>query len=347
MSRSASGAPGAGRSSCRRAEEHEAAAGSRPPEPGDAGPGDGSESARRRKRGRWIGLCGSFRSSSSWWALASLRPRWPAPARSRTRRRSPSTTRRPATPYPSQIVVSGEGKVGDVNVTLTAMSHTVPDDVDVLLVGPTGQSAIVMSDAGLLPQAVDLTFTFDDEAAGLLPETGELLSGTYRPSNWPRRRDCARSPRTARSTRFRPQHLPARTARRCPPSTAPTPTARGASTWSTTVARTSARSAAAGASRSRPTTGRRRRRRRHSGAEALGAERSRWKPRPRQGNGNGSHGQAADGAGGRDRRRRGGRLRLAAAFLNQVKAQTGKKLTPQQAAQLTDSANAIRTSLGC
>jgi hypothetical protein len=35
------------------------------------------------------------------------------------------------------------------------------------------------------------------------------------------------------------------------------------------------------------------------------------------------------------------------AFLNQVKAQTGKKLTSAQAQQLTDAANDIRTQLGC
>jgi hypothetical protein len=34
-------------------------------------------------------------------------------------------------------------------------------------------------------------------------------------------------------------------------------------------------------------------------------------------------------------------------FLNQVKAQTGKKLTSAQAQQLTDGANDIRTQLGC
>jgi hypothetical protein len=35
------------------------------------------------------------------------------------------------------------------------------------------------------------------------------------------------------------------------------------------------------------------------------------------------------------------------AFLNQVKAQTGKKLTSEQAQQLTDAANNIRTQLDC
>jgi subtilisin-like proprotein convertase family protein len=90
----------------------------------------------------------------------------------------------PATPYPSQIMVSGLGTITDVNVTLTGFNHTFPDDVDVLLVGPGGQSVILMSDAGQSDDAVDLTFTFDDEAAALLSEGGALASGSYQPSNF-------------------------------------------------------------------------------------------------------------------------------------------------------------------
>ena len=54
-----------------------------------------------------------------------------------------------ANPYPSTIVVSGlPGTITNMTVTLTGMSHTFPDDVDVMLVGPGGQSAILMSDQG-------------------------------------------------------------------------------------------------------------------------------------------------------------------------------------------------------
>ena len=42
-----------------------------------------------------------------------------------------------------------------------------------------------------------------------------------------------------------------------------------------------------------------------------------------------------------------GRVVRVQAFLNQVKAQTAKKLNSAQAQQLTDSANAIRTLLDC
>ena len=44
-----------------------------------------------------------------------------------------------ATPYPSTCVVSGlSGSISDVNVQLAGLSHTYPDDIDMLLVSPGG-----------------------------------------------------------------------------------------------------------------------------------------------------------------------------------------------------------------
>ena len=52
------------------------------------------------------------------------------------------------TPYPSELSVSGVGTVQDVDVTLHGFTSTYPDDVELLLVGPSGQQATLMSDAG-------------------------------------------------------------------------------------------------------------------------------------------------------------------------------------------------------
>ena len=94
-----------------------------------------------------------------------------------------------AAPYPSPIAVSGlTGTISDVNVDLRGLSHPWPDDVAVLLVGPGGQSVILMSDAG----GGDITcggggpvnnvnLTFDDQAAQQLPDGSQISSGTYRP----------------------------------------------------------------------------------------------------------------------------------------------------------------------
>ena len=45
-----------------------------------------------------------------------------------------------AVPYPSSIPVSGlTGVITNLSVTLRGLSHSWPDDMDVLLVGPGGQ----------------------------------------------------------------------------------------------------------------------------------------------------------------------------------------------------------------
>ncbi len=92
----------------------------------------------------------------------------------------------PAAPYPSQITVAGAlGVVAKATVTLNGFSHTFPDDVDVLLQGPTGAETILMSDAGGgAPGVSDATITFDDTAAGTIPDTGPIATGSYRPADY-------------------------------------------------------------------------------------------------------------------------------------------------------------------
>lgn len=88
-----------------------------------------------------------------------------------------------AVPYPSTITVAGVGNpIAEVSVMLDGVNHTYSSDVDILLVGPNGQSVILMSDAGgSFNGAVDIDLTFDDDGAGFVP-TG-FASGTYKPTN--------------------------------------------------------------------------------------------------------------------------------------------------------------------
>ena len=89
-----------------------------------------------------------------------------------------------ATPYPSSLAVSGlTGVVSSVTVTLNNLSHTNPDDIDILLVGPGGQNAIIMSDVGDSIAVTGVTLTLDDAAATSLPDSGPLVSGTFKPTN--------------------------------------------------------------------------------------------------------------------------------------------------------------------
>ena len=86
-----------------------------------------------------------------------------------------------ATPYPAPITVASSlGTVTKVTATLHGFGHTFPSDVDVLLVGPGGQSTILMSDVGGGTDVSNLSITFDD-AGPAVP--GTLVSGTFRPTD--------------------------------------------------------------------------------------------------------------------------------------------------------------------
>jgi len=90
-----------------------------------------------------------------------------------------------AAPYPSSITVSGmSGATTKVVARLKGLSHTYPDDLDVLLVGPGGQKLLLMSDAGGGGNLTGLTFVFDSAAAGTLANSSQLAAGTFRPSNY-------------------------------------------------------------------------------------------------------------------------------------------------------------------
>jgi subtilisin-like proprotein convertase family protein len=85
-----------------------------------------------------------------------------------------------ATPYPSSIAVSGLPATADLrSVTLRGVNHTYLADVDVLLVSPSGQSVILMSDVGCSNDAVNATYRFQDGS----PQMTSPASGTYSPTN--------------------------------------------------------------------------------------------------------------------------------------------------------------------
>jgi subtilisin-like proprotein convertase family protein len=98
---------------------------------------------------------------------------------------APGGTSGYAFPYPWGVYVGQEGTtVGKVQVRLQELTHSFPDDLDVLLVGPAGQKVLLMSDAGGGGDISNRILTFDDEAEFLLPDTALLTDGTYLPSNY-------------------------------------------------------------------------------------------------------------------------------------------------------------------
>jgi subtilisin-like proprotein convertase family protein len=88
----------------------------------------------------------------------------------------------PAALYPSAIVVPSAAfvsgsKITDVNVTIKGVNHSYLNDVDVLLVGPSGESVVLFSNvAGLGGSHVvaqNLKWKFDDSARLPLPHSND------------------------------------------------------------------------------------------------------------------------------------------------------------------------------
>lgn len=73
--------------------------------------------------------------------------------------------------------------VNKVIVRLKGLSHTYPDDIDALLVGPGGQKVIFMSDVGGNNAVSGLTLVFDDASTLSMPDRNKLISATYKPTN--------------------------------------------------------------------------------------------------------------------------------------------------------------------
>ncbi len=90
-----------------------------------------------------------------------------------------------ATPYRSTLTVSGvPNPASNVVVRLLNITHNNPDDLDILLVGPGGQTVMLMSDAGGGGDLAGVTLTLDNAAANALPDSSQLSTGTNRPANY-------------------------------------------------------------------------------------------------------------------------------------------------------------------
>jgi subtilisin-like proprotein convertase family protein len=98
---------------------------------------------------------------------------------------APNNTPGTGSLYPSPITVAGIGNsITNLTVRLNSVNHSFPPDLDLLLVGPAGQSFILQSDAGGNTTAVNRTYTFDGTAPTQLPVSGGLPNAiSVRPGN--------------------------------------------------------------------------------------------------------------------------------------------------------------------
>jgi hypothetical protein len=86
----------------------------------------------------------------------------------------------------STIEVSGFiTEVIDIDLTLHNVNFGAASsqDMDILLMAPAGQTAIVLSDVGGDLPTNNATIVLDDQAAGQLPSNSALISGTFQPTN--------------------------------------------------------------------------------------------------------------------------------------------------------------------
>jgi subtilisin-like proprotein convertase family protein len=89
-----------------------------------------------------------------------------------------------ATPYPHTQHIPLGHRITKLQVVLSGLSHTFPDDLDVFLQGPGGQTVLLMSDAGGETDVAGVTLVFDDAAPAGLPDGSPMVSGTFRPTNF-------------------------------------------------------------------------------------------------------------------------------------------------------------------
>lgn len=89
-----------------------------------------------------------------------------------------------ATPYGSDINVSGlGGTVTGVKVTLNGFNHTFPDDVGIVVKGPTGAALLLQDGAGDDPDMVNVTYRFVDGAT-VLPNLTAWTAGDWKPTTY-------------------------------------------------------------------------------------------------------------------------------------------------------------------
>ena len=83
----------------------------------------------------------------------------------------------------SSEILTAVGCVADVNVTLRGVTHPSPDDLDVLLVAPHGETVVLMSDVGGANPVEGVDLVFEDEARASLPDEETITAGAFRPTD--------------------------------------------------------------------------------------------------------------------------------------------------------------------
>jgi hypothetical protein len=88
----------------------------------------------------------------------------------------------PPRPYPAHVNVAGlPTTVSKVTVNINGMNLTHPGNVSLLLVGPAGQTVLLMSGAGAAYPISNVYLVFDNDYSSL-PNNSTIYTGTYKPT---------------------------------------------------------------------------------------------------------------------------------------------------------------------
>jgi uncharacterized repeat protein (TIGR01451 family) len=92
----------------------------------------------------------------------------------------------PSGPYATSNYVSGiSNYVANVSVTVSNLYHSYPHDIELLLLGPGGQSSVLMAAAAAGTAAnIPVTVTFDQTAATAISSSQSLSTGRYQPAEF-------------------------------------------------------------------------------------------------------------------------------------------------------------------
>ena len=85
-------------------------------------------------------------------------------------------------PYGTTVTASGLTGNKLIRLEITGITHTFPNDIDMLLVGPGGQKFSLLSDSGGTGDVSSLTFTLSDAAAAQ-QSTTQWVAGDFKPVN--------------------------------------------------------------------------------------------------------------------------------------------------------------------
>ncbi|MFN0278167.1 MAG: choice-of-anchor Q domain-containing protein [Pyrinomonadaceae bacterium] len=91
----------------------------------------------------------------------------------------------PGSLYPSTITVAGgPPNIGSMRVTIYDYAARTEDNIDLLLVGPTGQRFILMAGAGGTTDGGPFTLNFTDTAGAVVPDNGPITTGDFEPTSY-------------------------------------------------------------------------------------------------------------------------------------------------------------------